>query len=61
MKLIASSAAESELGSLFYNAQDGTTVHLTPNAMGYLETEATLMFVDNTTSGSITKNSIKKQ
>ena len=58
---MASSAAESKLGGLFYNAQDGTILVLTLNEMGHLQTEATPMYVEYITAVGTTNNSIQKQ
>ena len=60
LKLLAS-VDESELGGLFCNMQDGTILCLTFNEMGHPQTEATPIYVDNTTAIGIVNNSIKKQ
>ena len=58
---MASSAAESKLGGLFCNAQDGTILCLALNGMGHPQTKATLIYMDKVTAVSIANNSIKKQ
>ena len=60
LKRIAASASKYELGGIFCNAQDGTTLHLTLNKMGHQQTEATPIYVDNTTDIGIANTSIKK-
>ena len=61
LKLVAASAAESELGGLFNNAQKGKVFRLTLTEMGWPQKEPTPIFVDNSTAHGIANNTIKRQ
>ena len=59
-KLVASSAAEAELGALFVNTKEAKIVRLTLQELGHPQPQ-TLIHVDNTTVVGIVNNTIKRQ
>ena len=58
LKLVATSAAEAELGALFHNAQQAKIVRLTLQEMGHPQS-ATPIHTDNTTAVRIVNSTIK--
>jgi len=60
LKLVAASAAESELGGLFCNAQDVTIMRLTLSEMGCPQRPIDA-YVDNSTACGAANSTIKKQ
>ena len=60
LKLVASSAAESELGALFVNTKEAKILRLTLQELGHLQPQ-TPIHVDNTTMIGIVNNTIKRQ
>ena len=61
LKLVAASAAKSELGGLFTNAQKSKVYRLTLWEMGWLLTGPTPIYVDNSAVHGIANNTIKRQ
>ena len=61
LKLVTVSAAESELGGLFTNAQKSKVYCLTLCKMGWHQTGPTPIYVDNSTVHGIVNNTIKQQ
>jgi hypothetical protein len=59
-KFVVASAAEAELGALFYNCQDGTILRLTLEELGHPQ-PATPVHCDNSTAVSIANDTVKKQ
>ena len=59
LKLIASSAAEAELGALFVNTKDAKVLRLTLSELGHPQ-PATPIYVDNTTVVEIVNHTIKR-
>jgi len=59
-KFVVASAAESELGALFYNCQDGTILRLALEELGHPQ-PATPVHCDNSTAVSIANDTVKKQ
>ena len=59
-KFVVASAAEAELGALFYNCQDGTILRLTLEELGHPQ-PATPVHCDNSTAVAIANDSVKKQ
>jgi hypothetical protein len=59
-KFVVASAAEAELGALFYNCQDSTILRLTLNELGHPQ-PPTPVSCDNSTAVSIANNTVKKQ
>jgi hypothetical protein len=57
--IVVSSPAEAEMGSLFYNAKDGTGFRTTLEEMGHTQ-EATPMQTDSTTALGIANGTIKQ-
>ena len=60
LKLVASSAAEAELGALFVNTNEAKTLRLTLHELGHPQPQ-TPIHVDNTTVIGITNNTIRRQ
>jgi hypothetical protein len=60
LKLVAASAAETELGALFLNAQEAKVLCLNLNKLGHPQ-PPTPIYIDNTTIVGIVNNTIKKQ
>ena len=60
LKLVASSAAEVELGALFLNTKEARIVRLTLAELGHPQTQ-TPIHIDNTTAVIILNNTIKRQ
>ena len=60
LKCVAASAAEAELGSLFFNVMDARIIRLTLDELGHQQ-PATPVHVENTTAVGIVNNSIKRQ
>ena len=60
LKLVASSAAEAELGALFLNAQEATIMRLILQEMGHPQ-PPTPIHIDNTTAVGIVNGTIKRQ
>jgi hypothetical protein len=60
LKLIATSAAEAELGALFLNAQEAKVLCLTLNKLGHPQPQ-TPIHINNTTTVGIVNNTIKQQ
>ena len=60
LKLVASSAAEAELGALFLNAQEATIMRLILREMGHPQ-PPTPVHIDNTTAVGIVNGTIKRQ
>ena len=61
LRIVVASAAESELGGLFNNAQRGKVYRLTLWEMGWPQRQATPIYVDNSTAHGIANNTIKRQ
>jgi hypothetical protein len=59
-KFVVASAAEAELGALFYNCQDGTILRLTLDKLGHPQ-PPTPVHCDNSTAVSIANDTVKKQ
>ena len=59
-KFVVASAAEAELGALFYNCQDGTILRLTLEELGHPQ-PATPVHCDNSTAVAIANDTVKKQ
>ena len=59
-KFVVASAAEAELGALFYNCQDGTILRLSLEELGHPQ-PATPVHCDNSTAVSIANDTVKKQ
>lgn len=59
-KFVVTSAAEAELGALFYNIQEGTILRLTLEEMGHTQ-PPTPVHCDNITAVGIANDSVKKQ
>jgi hypothetical protein len=59
-KFVVASAAEAELGALFYNCQDGTILQLTLEELRHPQ-PATPVHCHNSTAVSIANNTVKKQ
>jgi len=59
-KFVVASAAEAELGALFYNCQDGTILRLTLEELGHPQ-PATPVHCDNNTAVAIANDTVKKQ
>ena len=59
-KFVVASAAEAELGALFYNCQDATTLRLTLEEIGHKQ-PPTPVHCDNSTAVAIANNTVKKQ
>jgi hypothetical protein len=60
LKLVAAFAAKAKLGALFLNAQEAKVLHLTLAKLGHPQ-PPTPIHIDNTTTISIIKNTIKCQ
>jgi len=60
LKLVAASAAEAELITLFLNGQEAKIIRLVLEEIGHLQ-PPTLIHVDNTNTAGIVKNTIKRQ
>ena len=60
LKLVAASAAEAELGSLFLNTQEAKVIRLILEELGHPQ-PPTPMHVDNSTAVGIVNNTIKRQ
>ena len=60
LKLVASSAAEAELGALFLNTKEARIVRLTLAELGHPQPQ-TPIHIDNTTTVGIVNNTIKRQ
>ena len=60
LKLLASSAAEAELGALFVNTNEAKTLRLTLHELGHPQPQ-TPIHVDNTTVMGIVNTKIKQQ
>jgi hypothetical protein len=58
LKLVAASAAEVELGTLFLNAQEANVIHLVLDELGHPQ-PPTPIHIDNTTMVGIVNNTIK--
>jgi len=58
--LVAASAAEAELGSLFLNTQEAKVIRLILEELGHPQ-PPTPIHVDNTTAVGIVNNTIKRQ
>ena len=61
LKLVVASAAESEFGGLFTNAQKGKVLQLTLFEMGWPQKEPAPIYVNNSTAHRIANNTIKRQ
>ena len=61
IKHVMASAAEAELGALFYNAKEGTIIRTTLQEMGHPQVEPTPIQTDNSTANKIANNSCKQQ
>lgn len=59
-KFVIASAAEAELGALFYNCQDGKPLRLALQELGHPQ-QATPIHCDNKTAVAIANNTVKKQ
>jgi hypothetical protein len=59
-KFVASSAAEAELGALFFNAKEAKIMRLTLQELGHLQ-PATPIHIDNSTTVGIVNNTVKHQ
>ena len=59
-KFVVASAAEAELGALFYNCQDGTILRLALEELGHVQ-PPTPVHCDNSTAVSIANDTVKKQ
>ena len=59
-KFVVASAAEAELGALFYNCQDAAVLRLTLEELGHMQ-PATPVHCDNSTAAAIANDTIKKQ
>ena len=59
-KYVVASAAEAELGALFYNCQDATVLRLTLEELGHPQ-PATPVHCDNSTAAAIANDTVKKQ
>jgi len=59
-KFVVASAAEAELGALFYNCQDGTVLRLALEELGHIQ-PPTPVHCDNSTAVSIANDTVKKQ
>jgi hypothetical protein len=59
-KFVVASAAEAELGALFYNCQDATTMRLSLEELGHPQ-PPTPVHCDNSTVVSIANNTVEKQ
>jgi len=59
-KFVVASAAEAELGALFYNCQDGTILRLSLEELGHAQ-PPTPVHCDNSTAVSIANDAVKKQ
>ena len=59
-KFVVASAAEAELGALFYNCQDATVLRLTLEELGHKQ-PATPVHCDNSTAAAIANDTVKKQ
>ena len=60
LKLVASSAAEAELGALFLNKKDARIVRLTLAELGHPQPH-TPIHIDNSTVVGIVNNTIKRK
>ena len=60
LKLVASSAAEAELGALFVSTKEAKIIRLTLQELGHLQPQMPI-HVDNTTVIGIVNNTIKQQ
>jgi hypothetical protein len=60
LKLVAASAAEAELGTLFLNAQEAKVIWLVLEELGHPQPPTPIDF-DNTTTVAIINNTIKQQ
>jgi hypothetical protein len=60
IKTVVSSAAEAELGALFYNAQDGCTLRTSLEDLGHVQ-PATLIETDNSCAAGIANQTIKRK
>lgn len=60
LKLVASSAAEAELGALFLNAKEAKIMRLTLEELGHPQ-PATPIHIDNSTTVGIVNNTVKRQ
>ena len=60
LKIVAASAAEAELGSLFLNTKEARIVRLTLAELGHPQ-PPTPIHIDNTTAVGIVNNTIKRQ
>ena len=59
-KFVVASAAEAELGALFYNCQDGTILRLSLEELGHPQ-PPTPVHCDNSTAVAIANDTVKKQ
>ena len=59
-KFVVASAAEAELGALFYNCLDGTILRLALKELGHVQ-PPTPVDCENSTAVSIAKYTVKKQ
>ena len=59
-KFVVASAAEAELGALFYNCQEGKIFRLVLTELGHAQ-PATPVHCDNSTAVSIANDTVKKQ
>ena len=59
-KFVVASAAEAELGALFYNCQEGKILRLVLEELGHTQ-PATPVHCDNSTAVSIANDTVKKQ
>jgi hypothetical protein len=60
LKLVAASAAEAELGALLLDAQEAKVIRLVIEELGHLQPPTPIQ-IDNTTTVSIVKSTIKQQ
>jgi hypothetical protein len=60
LKLVASSAAEAELGALFLNAKEAKIMRLTLEELGHPQ-PATPIHINNSTTVGIVNNTVKRQ
>ncbi len=59
-KFVVASAAEAELGALFYNIQEGTILRLALGELGHAQ-PPTPIHCDNNTATGIANDTVKKQ
>ena len=60
LKLVAASAAEAELSTLFLNAKEAKVLQLILHELGHTQ-PSTLIHIDNTTAVGIVNNTVRRQ